>query len=240
MFTRPKKSLILNVAIINVCILTNRVLNTLAPRQLGIVINKLHEVYGVSSSQAPYNWGTWPQVGLYLLYEWLRSASSPINIVQRICWIPITQHNFKTISNLAHAHIMKLSYDFHSSEESSQLYSAINRGRTINNLIETIGFHMVPSAIDLVVAGCYLSYSLGVDMLFGLIVISITCYKMEAKFRASLTILWRKHFSASDKGFRRLVESVGGWHTVSVSKICSQRYTIAYQSHILVLQPDGR
>lgn len=76
----PSKSRLvqLNIAGVGICILLTRVLNVLAPRQLGILLNSLE----LSYERLPI-----VQFLLYILYIWL--SSSVVSPVKRLLWIPV-------------------------------------------------------------------------------------------------------------------------------------------------------
>ncbi len=68
----------LNVLGIGICILLTRVLNVVAPRQLGILLDSLD----LSHGRVPTL-----EFLLYLLYMWL--ADSVVAPVRRLLWIPV-------------------------------------------------------------------------------------------------------------------------------------------------------
>ncbi|KAI9765379.1 MAG: hypothetical protein M1840_007459 [Geoglossum simile] len=153
-------------------------------------MDELHKEFG---------WNCWLQLALFLLYDWLRSNTSIIHVIQEMNWIPIRQYTFKIMSKFTHNHVMELSYDFHANKRS-----------------KTIGFSLVPQAIDFIIAVWYLSYRLSMNMFLGLVVISIVYHKINTKFRAIQTVLLRDYVTTSDKEGQRLEESVRGWCTISM------------------------
>lgn len=68
----------LNVIGVGICVLLARVLNVLAPRQLGVLLDSLD----LSHGHVPIL-----EFLLYLLYLWL--SQSVVSPVRRLLWIPV-------------------------------------------------------------------------------------------------------------------------------------------------------
>jgi ABC-type transport system involved in Fe-S cluster assembly fused permease/ATPase subunit len=99
----------------------------------------------------------WCQIFLYVLYGWLNSSAG-IYALKNYLWLPVEQYAYKAISTAAYNHIMNLSSEFHDSKRSGELYQSINLGHSVNNLLETIMFQILPMLVDLAVAFAYLYY----------------------------------------------------------------------------------
>lgn len=61
-----------------------------------------------------------------------------------------------TLKTAAYNQIMSLSRDFHTEKHSGELFKAIEQGRSITNLLDTVLFQIGPIFIDVVVAFSYL------------------------------------------------------------------------------------
>ena len=206
---------------VGLCLLCIRVLNLLIPRQLGIIINALNDSHGkhilqswlaplmTTQGNAPY-----AEVGLYLFFLWLKSSAG-IRAVRNWLWLPVEQFAYKGITTAAYNHIMGLSSDFHDAKQSGELYKSIEQGKSVNELLETLLFDVLPMLVDLFVAFAYLYYLFGAYMT--LIVGTTTVFYLwiSTYFTAMQSNTRRRERDISRKEYQILYDSMGNWKTVS-------------------------
>lgn len=139
------------------CLNAARAVNLLIPRQVGIVVDSLSNIPG---SQA-----TFPvlQVMLYLLYQFLASYKIAYWL-EAIFWLPFEQHAARRVKTTAQEKVIRLSRDFETQKSSGEMIKSMERGMTVIWLLRSVVCHMLPSVLDILLSGIYLSYVLGPDM----------------------------------------------------------------------------
>ncbi|KAL8661793.1 MAG: hypothetical protein Q9202_005290 [Teloschistes flavicans] len=199
-----KPMLYLNMLGCAVCILGERVLAVLRPRQFGIIVNIL-----TSGSGSLY-----PAIGLYMLFSWL-SGSSGIGAIRECLWLPVDRYSQVTITTAAYNQILELSSDFHDNKQSGELYKSINQGVAVNELLYFLIFRLVPQALDLVVGYGYLYYLFGPYM--ALIAAASTFFYLSSitHFHAKLSGYRRKYLALGRAASQVMYDTVGSWTTVS-------------------------
>lgn len=130
--------------------------------------------------------------------------------------MPLEQYSYDALSTASHAHLMSLSSDFHDSKTTSDLTQAVNGGRSVADLLETVCFQVIPMFIDLAVAFGYLWSNFGPYM--GLLMLAtVTSYlyvttklvSMRADKRRGYVAVYRKEWTVGQ-------QSLDGWNTASV------------------------
>lgn len=226
---------------VGLCLLCVRVLNLLMPRQLGIFINALSNSQGKHILQywlaalmtiqghAPYL-----EAGLYLFYYFLASNAG-FRTVKNLLWLPVDQYAYKGITTAAYNHIMELSSDFHDGKQSGELYKAIEQGKSVNALLETLLFEVLPMLIDLFVAFAYLTYLFGAYMALIVGALSVLYLWISAYFTAMQSDSRRCERDISRKEYQILYDTMGNWRTVSFFNRISyeqQRYSSTVGLHM--------
>ena len=201
-----KKPLLqLNMVGVALCLLASRVLNILAPRQLGIITNALSEGTAKEAFTA---------LGIYAILEWMKSSSGVEGLRQWL-WLPVQVNAHQALGTASYNHIMGLSCDFHDQKNSGELYAAMNQGSSIIELLEEILWYMGPQILDLFVA-CFYFYFL-FDAYLVLIVVAV----MIAYFWLSVyTTIWQTHLRRKNNVADRqraqvLYDTMGSWRTVT-------------------------
>lgn len=154
-----------------------------------------------------------------LVYALLRFIISGgcIGWLKNWLWLPLEQYSYEALSTASHAHIMSLSSDFHDSKTSSDLTQAVNGGRSVTDLLETVCFRVLPMFIDLAVAFTYLWTTHGPYM--GLLLAStVTSYLYTTTKLISLRADKRREYvTVNRKEWTVGQQSLDGWITASVS-----------------------
>lgn len=131
--------------------------------------------------------------------------------------MPVEQYSYDALSTASHAHIMTLSSDFHDSKSSSDLIQAVNGGRSVADLLETVCFHVVPMFIDLAVAFGYLWSMFGPYMGLMMATTASTYLYVTTKLVSARAGKRRKYIVVMRKEWQVGYDSLDGWATASVS-----------------------
>jgi hypothetical protein len=126
------------------CLICNRFLNILIPRQLGIITDQ------ILAKEAPY-----AALGIWLLLSVLYGDSG-LGLVQELAKIPVKQFSFRQISNAAFNHVMSLEMEFHAERDSAEVMKAIEQGGALTTLLETVVIDIAPDIVDLIIAAFFL------------------------------------------------------------------------------------
>ena len=116
---------------------------------------------------------------------------------------------------------MSLSSDFHDNKTSSDLGQAINGGRSVADLLETVCFQVIPMFIDLAIAFAYLWSLFGPYMglmmaatVLSYLYITTKLYARRASKRRDYITIYRKEYTIGQ-------QSLDGWSTASVRPLRS-------------------
>ncbi|KAI0531729.1 ABC heavy metal transporter [Xylaria digitata] len=138
-----------------------RIINILAPHQLGVVVASL------GPGKIPHK-----QILLYILYRGLQGQQGMIGSVRALLWIPISQSTYRRLSSATFAHVLQLSLDFHISKRVGEIMSALSKGGALNTFLEGFAFQLFPMVADLWIAAGY--FLVKFDAFYSLMVITIT------------------------------------------------------------------
>lgn len=186
------------------CLLSGRVLKIAVPNQLGIIVNVLTTGTG----------SLYKAIALYALFRWAASSSG-IEMLRRLLWQPVEQYSYTAITTAAYNQIMELSSDFHNNKQSGELYQSINQGSSINELLETLVFQLVPMVIDISVGFVYLNLLFGPYM--SLLAMATTCayFATATHFNVQQSGIRRKFQDMARKMNQVMFDTVGSWETVA-------------------------
>ena len=143
---RPKDS-VLYQAIVVVCLILlvcQRLVNLAAPVQLGVLVDSLGE------GHIPYR-----DIILYIVYRALQGNQGALGAARSVLWIPVSQSLFRRLSTAAFEHVLGLSLEFHLNKKIGEVTSALSRGASINNFLESFCFQVFPMVFDIFVAGVF-------------------------------------------------------------------------------------
>ncbi|RWA08688.1 hypothetical protein EKO27_g6420 [Xylaria grammica] len=144
-------------------LILQRIINILAPHQLGVVVASL------GSGKIPHK-----QILLYILYRGLQGQQGVIGSVRALLWIPISQSTYRRLSSATFAHVLQLSLDFHISKRVGEIMSALSKGGALNTFLDGFAFHLFPMVADLWIAAGYFLIEFG--PFYALMVISVTWF----------------------------------------------------------------
>ncbi|KAJ9606835.1 hypothetical protein H2200_008845 [Cladophialophora chaetospira] len=197
--------LLLYVGLLLMNILITRALHVLAPRQLGIIIDKL-----TTERRIP-----WVDMVLYALFRILASDSTGFEALNEIIAPRITAWSYQRLTIAAFDHVMRLSMDFHDDKDSGEIIKALEQANSLNSLLRIFVMEVVPGVLDIVISLWYVSYLLdgyAVLLIVGVAIafIFVTAY-ITAFVKAS-----RRDLSARERDESRLLyETISNWSVVS-------------------------
>lgn len=192
---------------IGLCIIAQRALNILLPRQIGIIIDELTATAGTG-------YMPWRALGLWMLYAALKSGFG-VPLLKSIVQLPVQQYGFKAISTTAFRHIMGLSMDFHNEKNSGELIRAIEQGTHLQDLVSYILFDVGPMFFDLILAFFYVTTLF--DIYMALILFSVgTAYVWVGAKITAFSVKSRRRFNTAWREESKVQnEAISQWQTVS-------------------------
>ncbi|KAH7146163.1 hypothetical protein EDB81DRAFT_947200 [Dactylonectria macrodidyma] len=186
----PKDSKAYQVIVV-VCLILltfQRIVNFLAPWQLGVLVDSLGE------GKLPYK-----EIILYVVYRALQGNQGALGAARAVLWIPVSQSLFRRLSSAAFEHVLGLSLEFHLNKKIGEVTSALSRGASINTFLESFCFQVFPMVFDIFIAGVF--FFVKFDAFYTIIVffimwsyIFLTIYvaKYRGKLRRDMTIKTRE------------------------------------------------
>lgn len=204
-FIWPTKEpkLFINMAGVFAIILAQRVLNVAVPILLGKITNDLTRLDG----------GVWQDLAFYLVLSWIsRAVLSPL---RQYIWYPVEQYSYYQMCTMAYSHIMGLSMDFHQDKSTGDTYGAISQGRSVNDLMESLLFEILPMVLDLGVAFGFLYHLFGPYMALNVAVVSTAYIWVSTRFNHARKQIRRAYRDASIAEGTVAWETLSGWITVS-------------------------
>ena len=200
---RNDRKVQLCLAITVVCLLAQRALNILVPRQFGIITNRL-VAGGLPISE----------LGIWLLLQTLEGRSG-LGLVERIVKIPIDQFSYRQITNAAFTHVMNLSIDFHNDKDSAEVMKAVEQGESLNNLLDAAITTIGPTLFDLMIGYVYFYQVFDIYVSFLVMAASICFLFLDLKtanWNLDNRRAWQKCMREESKVMHQAVQ---GWQTVS-------------------------
>ncbi|KAJ5088067.1 hypothetical protein N7456_011683 [Penicillium angulare] len=185
------------------CLVANRFLNILVPRQLGIVADKLF------AGQLPYKdlviyWA------LYILHD-----DAGLGLIQSLAKIPIQQFSYRQITKAAFSHVMGLSMEFHSSRDSAEVMTTIEQGRSFTRVLEVMILEIIPMLFDFVIAFGVLIFKFQSSVALCMVIASFIFLTLQI-ITSSWNIRFRRRLMRSmRKQARRMHQAVESWQTVA-------------------------
>lgn len=185
------------------CLIGNRILNVLVPRQLGLVTDQL--LKGQSPVTALVIW-----LVLTLLNE-----QSGIGLIESLIKIPIKQFSYRQISNAAFNHIMSLSLDYHSERDSAEVMKAIEQGEALASILERLVLEILPTTLDLIIAFGFLYWKFSIYVPLTMAIASAVFMTLQI-----ITSNWnidnrRQSARAQREESRVMHQAVQGWQNVT-------------------------
>ncbi|KAI5805492.1 hypothetical protein DFH27DRAFT_644061 [Peziza echinospora] len=206
---QKERGLQLNMALVGLCLLMERGLNILVPRQLGKVTDALMAGGPFVGSHLP-----WKEVSIFIMFRWLDSGAG-IPAVQRYLWVPVDQYAYRSITTAAYNHVMNLSSDFHTAKNTGELYSSVNQGRSVNGFVEMILFSIIPMLADLAVAFGYFYFVFGSYMALVVGIVSVLYVWVTAVLSRMRAQMRRNYNQTARRETQLMWQTMSSWETVS-------------------------
>ncbi|KAF1831639.1 hypothetical protein BDW02DRAFT_42073 [Decorospora gaudefroyi] len=189
--------------------LSERVLNLLTPRQLGIITNKLQHSYETKSGVMP-----WKDIGLWVLFSYINSYAG-LGFMDGIADLVISNSAYRRITLLAYKHVLGLSMDFHTSKDSGEVLKAVEQASSLNSLIEMVLFDISPILLDLFTAMYYVTHLFDAYMAF-IILFMGAAYITIGWYFTTLSQPKRRDYVEKQRTESSTVnETVHNWQTVA-------------------------
>ncbi|CAI6334304.1 unnamed protein product [Periconia digitata] len=144
-------------------LIAQRIVNILAPHQLGVVVAHL------GRNRIPHL-----DIVLYILFRGLQGQQGVIGSIRAMLWIPISQSTYQRLSSATFTHVLQLSLDFHLSKRVGEVISALSKGGALNTFLDGLAFQLFPMVADLWIAAAY--FFVVFDAFYSLIVIAVTWF----------------------------------------------------------------
>lgn len=110
-----------------------RLVNNLAPYQLGILVESL--------GQGNMPWG---EIALYVIYRGLQGQQGILGSIRAILWISISQSLYQRLTCAAFENVLSLSLDFHLSKRIGEVISALYKGSALIKFLDGFAFQLFP------------------------------------------------------------------------------------------------
>lgn len=186
-----------------------RVLNLLAPRQLGIITTELQKAYETKSGVMP-----WKDIGLWVLYSWINGYAG-FGVIDSIANMVISNSAYRRITLLAYEHVLGLSMDFHTSKDSGEVLKAVEQASSLNTLIEMALFDVAPIFLDLFVAMYYVTHLFDAYMAF-IVLFMGAAYVAIGIYFTTLSQPKRRDYVEKQRTENSTVnETIHNWQTVA-------------------------
>ncbi|CAO0795626.1 unnamed protein product [Mucor circinelloides] len=159
------------------------VVNLLAPRQIGRIVDNLRE--GQFS---------WLPILAYIGLKFLQGGSGLLQSIQNWLWIPIGQYTTREISLKVFSHLHSLSLSFHINRKTGEVLRVMDRGTSsVVSLLNQILFQIFPVWMNIILVTFFTTYMYAPS--FGLIVfvtmvlymyVTIAVTEWRTKYRRSM------------------------------------------------------
>ncbi|KAH7109254.1 hypothetical protein B0J11DRAFT_237014 [Dendryphion nanum] len=203
------------LAVRGVHLIQARFLNLLAPRQLGIITDKLSN----GTTVMP-----WKDIGLWTFYSWFNSYSG-FGMVNNFADVVIRNRSYVRITLMAYKHVMTLSTDFHTNKESGEVLKAVEQASSLNNIIELVLFDISPILIDVIIAAWYVTHLFDAYMAFIILFMGVAYIWLGLYFTTWAQSRRRKYTEKQRAENQVINETVSNWQTVFYFNRVPYEYT---------------
>ncbi|KAE9969959.1 hypothetical protein BLS_005139 [Venturia inaequalis] len=187
--------------------ISDRFLNVLTPRQVGIIVDKL--TTGQARGIMP-----WKEVLLWVFFKWFGSSAG-FGFVQSISLAKVQQYSYARLKTLAFEHVMGLSMDFHSSKDSGEVLKSVEQAESLNDLLELVCFQVGPVFLDMFIALGYITHLFDAYIAFVVVVVGVIYTWMGISLTKRIREKRRLYVEKDRHENRTLYESVANWQSVS-------------------------
>ncbi|OAX84907.1 hypothetical protein ACJ72_00729 [Emergomyces africanus] len=229
----PKKDLKVQACLLGcvLCLIANRFLNILVPRQLGIVTDRLF------AQEPPYS-----DMAIYFILSLLHDDSG-VGLIESLSKIPIEQFSYRQLTNTSFNHVMSLPMEFHSDRDSAEVMKAIEQGGALTRVLETAILEIVPTVADMFIAFVFLYLKFNSSVALCMLFASLTFLSLEV-VTSSWNIDNRRRMNKAQREEARVMhQAVQGWQTVSAFNMFYHekfRFSCAVDGHLVAKKDWSR
>lgn len=187
------------------CMLIDRALTLMIPRQLGILTESLGEMAG--SGRVP-----WQALAVWCALQF--PVSSTTGTLRSMASTRISQFSYRRLTERAFAHVMSLSMDYHTGKSSGRVAKAIEQGSNLSSVLNS-AFGIAPIVIDFFVAIVYLTSVF--DATMGFIIIATAMTHTYFAYKGNSMVMKRERGlnEASRAESETLYDAITNWQTVA-------------------------
>ncbi|KAJ5148324.1 hypothetical protein N7526_001676 [Penicillium atrosanguineum] len=125
----------------------SRIINVLTPMQVGVITTILTNRQGNYELPTP-----WFEICLYIL---LRFLQDNVNSLHNALWMSVEHHCTKRLTMAAFTHVHSLDLEFHLKNNTAEISTALNMGKSVIGNIERMCFQFIPMVLDLILVVSY-------------------------------------------------------------------------------------
>ncbi|OJK04185.1 hypothetical protein ASPACDRAFT_57514 [Aspergillus aculeatus ATCC 16872] len=186
------------------CLIADRVLNVLVPRQLGIVADKLF------ARESPST-----ELGIYIALNLLHGQSG-VEMILSLAKIPIKQFSYRQLTTTAFSHVMDLGMDFHSDRDSAEVMKAMEQGEALTNLLEVALLEIAPAILDTGVAFVFLYRKFTSTAALSMLIATLAFTAVEV-INADWNVANRRRQTRAERAEARVLhQAIQDWPTVFI------------------------
>ncbi|KAF2178824.1 hypothetical protein K469DRAFT_675031 [Zopfia rhizophila CBS 207.26] len=217
------------IAVLLAILLSQRAINVLLPRQVGILVDKLAQVAGQGS--VPLK-----EIIVVAFFKILDDLF--LDPIMSLLSNRVTNWSYWKLQSFAFRHIMSLDMEFHQKKDCGEVQRAINQANSLNQMPVTIFLTIGPVLFDLLVALGYVAYLFDVYFTTLLVTVGVTHVIVTYKFT-----LWngprrRMYQETSRMEAKLLNQALSNWSTVA--SFNRQSYESRRFSDVTKLDSDGK
>jgi ABC-type transport system involved in Fe-S cluster assembly fused permease/ATPase subunit len=224
-------------AILILCVIMQRILTVMIPRQLGAITSALGGDGGDNDDFMTFRLSINPELWRAIIVWGILQfpVFAVTDMLKSMADTRISQFAYRELKAVSFAHVMNLSMDYHSSKSSGKLTKAIEQGTDLTSIIDNV-FTAGPMVIDLAIAAVYLSTEF--DFYMGFIVLTTSLAHIYATGKGNALTVPMKRVRAERIRVENevLYDSITNWPTVAYhnrKNFEQDRYARAVKSSIM-------
>ncbi|EIW69048.1 hypothetical protein TREMEDRAFT_31426 [Tremella mesenterica DSM 1558] len=218
-----------------IIVLIGRVIGPITPLAYGGVVRALTNYRGtddIGALMKPF--------GIYLAIQLgFQTSPSPLSIIRQVIWMPVSQNVDRQMANVMFDHLLNLSLGFHTKRNSGELQRIVDRGSSINSMLETLLFTVIPTLLDLVIAFGVFFFFYGWALTITMISI-MSIYLALSFYRTNTMKEHRRAYISADIKSRGIVsDALTNWESIKYFT-SEQREVNRHDGSVLYFQSMSR
>ncbi|KIJ23460.1 hypothetical protein M422DRAFT_39595 [Sphaerobolus stellatus SS14] len=167
LWPKKDKGLQILAAICILLLLVSRLVNLLTPLTLGKIVSSLETPGPGRPFELP-----WASILLYVILRFLQSPGG-VAALRDTLWAPVMQYSDREMSQLSFDHLLNLSLAFHTRRKTGEVLRILDRGASINHILELLLFNIGPIFLDISIALVFFFYLFGWPLAVLILVVMI-------------------------------------------------------------------